>query len=135
MEEHGDCTSGVCPGASGNGETVSLYVPSNHPLLRLQRALPWEALSEVMTRHWRRAGKNVDGHPGLAWDIALYVPLVVLMVVKNLHARDMEAYLAENVVARVFIARPIPGRRFGTTPISLGPMRLWARTGSRRSMR
>jgi len=105
MEEHGDCTSGVCPGASVNGETVSLYVPSNHPLLRLQRALPWEALSEVMTRHWRRAGKNVDGHPGLAWDIALYVPLVVLMVVKNLHARDMEAYLAENVVARVFIGR------------------------------
>ena len=103
MEEHGDCTSGVCPGARVNGETVSLYVPSNHPLLRLQRALPWGALSEVMTRHWRRAGKNVDGHPGLAWDIALYVPLVVLMVVKNLHARDMEAYLAENVVARVFI--------------------------------
>jgi hypothetical protein len=58
-----------------------------------------------MTRHWRRAGKNVDGHPGLAWDIALSVPLVVLMVVKNLHARDMEASLAENVVARVFIGR------------------------------
>jgi hypothetical protein len=105
MEEQGDCTSGVCPGASVNGATVSLYVPYNHPLLQLQRALPWEALSEVMTRHWRRAGKNVDGHPGLAWDIALYVPLVVLMVVKNLHARDMEAYLAENVVARVFIGR------------------------------
>jgi hypothetical protein len=105
MEEHGDCTSGVCPGARGNGETVSLYVPYHHPLLQLQRALPWEALAEVMTRHWRRAGKNVDGHPGLAWDIALYVPLVVLMVVKNLHARDMEAYLAENVVARVFIGR------------------------------
>ena len=105
MEEHGDCTSGVCPGASVNGETVSLYVPYNHPLLQLQRALPWEVLYEVMTRHWRRAGKNVDGHPGLAWDIALYVPLVVLMLVKNLHSRDMEAYLTENVVARVFIGR------------------------------
>jgi hypothetical protein len=105
MEEHGHCTAGVCPGARGNGATVSLYVPYHHPLLQLQRALPWEALTEVMTRHWRRAGKNVDGHPGLAWDIALYVPLVVLMVVKNLHARDMEAYLAENVVARVFIGR------------------------------
>jgi hypothetical protein len=35
MEEHGDCTSGVCPGASANGETVSLYVPYNHPLLQL----------------------------------------------------------------------------------------------------
>jgi hypothetical protein len=105
MAEHGDCTSGVCPGARGNGETVSLYVPYHHPLLQLRRALPWEALTEVMTRHWRRAGKNVDGHPGLAWDIALYVPLVVLMVVKNLHARDMETYRAENVVARVFIGR------------------------------
>ena len=105
MEEHGDCTSGGCPGASVNGATVSLYVPYNHPLLQLQRALPWEALAKVMTRHWRRAGKNVDGHPGLAWDIALYVPLVVLMVVKNLPARAMEAYLAENVVARVFIGR------------------------------
>jgi len=29
----------------------------------------------------------------------------VLMLVKNLHARAMEAYLAENVVARVFIGR------------------------------
>ena len=105
MEEHGDCTSGVCPGASANGETVSLYVPYNHPLLQLKRALPWEALAEVMTRHWRQAGKNVDGHPGLPWDVALYVPLMVLMVVKNLHARALEAYVAENAVARVFIGR------------------------------
>jgi len=105
MEEHGDCTSGVWPGASANGETVSLYVPYNHPLLQLKRALPWEALAEVMTRHWRQAGKNVDGHPGLTWDVALYVPLMVLMVVKNLHARALEAYVAENVVARVFIGR------------------------------
>ena len=105
MEEHGDCTSGVCPGASANGATVSIYVPYNHPLLQLKRALPWDALYEVMGRHWRRAGKNTDGRPGLPWDIALYVPLVVLMLVKHLHARDMEAYLAENVVARVFIGR------------------------------
>jgi hypothetical protein len=33
------------------------------------------------------------------------VPLVVLMLVKHLNARDMESYLAENVVARVFIGR------------------------------
>ena len=38
-------------------------------------------------------------------DVALYVPLVVLMVVKNLNAREMEAYVSENVVARVFIGR------------------------------
>jgi len=105
MEEHGDCTSGVCPGASANGETVSIYVPHNHPLLQLKRALPWDALSEIMTRHWRRAGKNTDGRPGLPWDIALYVPLVVLMLVKHLNAREMEAYVAENVVARVFLGR------------------------------
>jgi hypothetical protein len=105
MEEHGDCTSGVCPGASTNGEIVSIYVPYHHPLLQLKRALPWEALFEVMTRHWRQAGKNTDGRPGLAWDVTLYVPLVVLMLVQHLNARDMESYLAENVVARVFIGR------------------------------
>jgi hypothetical protein len=105
MEEHGDCTSGVCPGASATGETVSIYVDHRHPLLQLKRALPWEALCEVMTRHWRRAGKNTDGRPGLPWDVSLYVPLIVLMLVKKLHARAMEAYVAENVVARVFIGR------------------------------
>ena len=41
----------------------------------------------------------------MPWDMALYVPLVVLMLVKQLNSRAMEAYLAENVVARVFIGR------------------------------
>ena len=91
--------------ATENGETVSIYVHYQHPLLRLKHVLPWEALCEVMTRRWAAAGKNVDGRPGLSWDVALYVPLVVLMLVKNLKARDMEASLAENVVARVFIGR------------------------------
>jgi len=105
MEEHGDCTSGVCPGASTNGETVSIYVPHNHPLLQRKRALPWEALFAVMTRQWRRAGTNTAGRPGLAWDVTLYVPLVVLMLVKPLNARDMESSLAEHGVARVFMGR------------------------------
>ena len=105
MKEHDDCTRGVCPNASAHGETVQVYVAYHHPLLQLKRVLPWEALCEVMTRHWRQAGKNTDGRPGLPWDVALYVPLVVLMLVKNLNAREMEAYLAENVVARVFIGR------------------------------
>jgi len=105
MEAQSDCTSGVCPGASATGATVAIYVDHHHPLLQRKRALPWEALAEVMTRHWRQAGKNSDGHPGLAWDVALYVPLVVLMLVKHLHARAMEAYLAEHVVVRVFIGR------------------------------
>jgi hypothetical protein len=105
MKEQDHCMAGDCPGASPNGETVSIYVDYTHPLLRLKRALPWEALCEIMTRHWRRAGKNTDGHPGLPWDVTLYVPLVVLMLVKHLNAREMEAYVAENVVARIFIGR------------------------------
>ena len=105
MKEPSHCTPEVSPEATAQGETVSLYVDYHHPLLQLKRALPWEALCEVMTRHWRQAGKNTDGRPGLAWDVALYVPLVVLMLVKHLNARDMEAYLAENAVARVFIGR------------------------------
>src|SRR5215831_14506755 len=100
-QSHG--TPVASSGAAAQGEIVSLYVDHNHPLLQLKRALPWEALCEIMTRHWRRAGKNTDGRPGLPWNVALYVPLVVLMLVKHLHARDMEAYVAENVVARVFI--------------------------------
>lgn len=105
MEEQGNCTPGACPGATENGETVSIYVDHNHPLLQLKRALPWTALFEVRRKRWAAAGQNVDGRPGLPWDVALYVPLVVLMLVKHLHARDMEAYLADNVVARVFIGR------------------------------
>ena len=110
MNEQGHCTAGDCPGATENGETVSIYVDHNHPLLQLKRALPWTALFEVMSRRWAAAGKNVDGRPGLSWDVSLYVPLVVLMLVKNLHARAMEAYLAENVVARVFIGRQADAR-------------------------
>jgi len=105
MKEQGHCTPGLHPEATEPGETVSIYVPHAHPLLQLKRALPWNALCEVMRRHWQRAGKNTDGRPGLPWDVALYVPLVVLMVVKNFNSREMEAYLAENVVARVFIGR------------------------------
>lgn len=105
MKEQEHCTPGLCPGTTENGAIVSIAVNPNHPLLQLKRALPWEALAAVMTRHWRRAGKNTDGRPGLPWDVALYVPLVVLMLVKHLNAREMEAYVAENVVARVFIGR------------------------------
>jgi hypothetical protein len=87
------------------GEIVSIYVDHNHPLLQLKRALPWATLFEVMPRRWAAAGKNTDGRPGLPWDVSLYGPLVVLMCVKNLHAREMEASRAEHVVARVFIGR------------------------------
>ena len=105
MKEREPCTLGVCLGATATGEIVSIYVEPNHPLLQLKRALSWATLFEVMTRRWAAAGKNTDGRPGLPWDVSLYGPLVVLMCVKHLHARAMEAYLAEHVVARVFIGR------------------------------
>src|SRR5262249_5293571 len=105
MKERAHCTPGVRPGTTATGEIVQVSVTYNHPLLQLKRALPWEALCEVMTRHSRLAGKNTDGHPGLPWDVSLYVPLIVLMVVKHLHARALEAYVAENALARVFLGR------------------------------
>lgn len=95
----------VCPETSPSVETVQVEVCPTHPLLLLKRALPWDAITDVMTRHWRQHGKNVDGGPGLPWDVSLYVPLVVLMLIKHFDSRQMEAYVAENVVARVFIGR------------------------------
>ncbi len=111
MKEQRHSTPRVCPGATEKGQIVQVYVDRNHPLLQLKRALPWVSLFEAMTRRWAAAGKNTNGRPGLPWDVSLYGPLVVLMLVKNLNARDMEAYLAENVVARVFLGRqddPMP---------------------------
>src|SRR5262249_6733132 len=73
--------------------------PNKAPTLK--RVLDWEAIREVMIKHWRRAGKNVDGGPGLPWPVDLYVPLVVLLLVKGYHSRQMGEYLRENVVARL----------------------------------
>ena len=52
MKDRDHCTSGVCPETSKKGEIVQLYVDYDHPLLQLERVLPWERLSEVMSRHW-----------------------------------------------------------------------------------
>jgi hypothetical protein len=105
MRADSHCMPEVCPEASSSTQRVQIEVLRTHPLLVLKRALPWEAISEAMTRHWRAHGKNVDGGPGLPWDVSLYVPLVVLMLIKHFDSRQMEAYLAENVVARVFMGR------------------------------
>jgi hypothetical protein len=51
MKAPNHCTPGVCPGATAQGETVSMYVADQPPLLQRKRALPWEALVEVMTRY------------------------------------------------------------------------------------
>ena len=84
MKDRDHCTPGVCPETSKKGEIVHLYVDYDHPLFQLNRVLPWERLFEAMNRHWRAAGRNVDGRPGLSWDVSLYVPLLVLMLVKRL---------------------------------------------------
>ena len=86
-------------------EIVPMAVDLNHPLLQLKGELPWDQITEVMISRWRAAGKNVDGKPGQPWDVLLYVPLLVLMLIKALDSRKMEEYLAENVVARLFISR------------------------------
>ena len=105
MKTSSHCIAESCLETSQSVQTVQIEVALDHPLLLLKRALRWDAITEVMTRHWREYGKNVDGGPGLPWDVSLYVPLVVLMLIKSFDSRQMEAYLAENVVARVFLGR------------------------------
>ena len=94
MKAGSHCMPEARPEASSAVQLVQIEVPPTHPLLLLKRALPWEAITEVMTRHWREHGKNVDGGPGLPWDVSLYVPLVVLMLIKHVDSRQMEADLA-----------------------------------------
>lgn len=89
-----------------SGAWVSIFVGDDHPLLRLKAALDWDALTEVMSQHWRAAGKNVDGGPGRPWPVSLYAPLLVLMWFKAYSSRHMEAYISESVVARRFLAVP-----------------------------
>ena len=105
MKAGSHCMPEAWPEATVAVQLVQIEVSPTHPLLLLKRALPWETITEVMAHHWREHGKNVDGGPGLPWDVSLYVPLVVLMLIKHVDSRQMEAYLAENVVARVFIGR------------------------------
>lgn len=100
-QQDSTATAGAAP--SVPGVLVSIFVPDDHPLLRLKAALDWEAITAVMVAHWRQAGKNVDGGRGLPWPVQLYVPLLVLMWLETLHARQMEKYLSESVVARRFL--------------------------------
>ena len=85
MRADSHCMPAACAEASSTAQLVQIEVSPTHPLLLLKQALPWEAITEVMTRHWREHGKNVDGGAGLPWDVSLYVPLVVLMLIKPAH--------------------------------------------------
>ena len=113
MQAGSHCMPESCAETSPRVQTVQVEVSLTHPLLVLKQALPWEAITEGMTRPWGQNGKNVDGGRGLPWDVSWYVPFVVLMLIKALDSRAMEAYLAENVVARVFIGR----QHHATAPI------------------
>jgi hypothetical protein len=106
MRERSDSTPAGGGAPAVHGAWVSIFVGDEHPLIRLKQALDWAAITEGMVTQWRRAGKNVDGGPGLPWPVALYVPLLVLMWLKSYHARQMEEYLRESVVARRFLALP-----------------------------
>ena len=89
-KEQGRGTLWAPPRTSAHGVTVALYVHCNHPLLQLKRALPWDALFEVMRRHWQRAGKNTDGRPSLPWDAPVRA-LGGVEAGEALNARAMEA--------------------------------------------
>jgi hypothetical protein len=103
MREQNDSTAAASAAPIVCGKSVTIFVPDDHPLLQLRQALNWEAITAVMVKHWRQAGRNVDGGPGLPWPVSLYVPLLVLMSVKTLNSRQMEEYLKENGVARLFL--------------------------------
>jgi hypothetical protein len=104
MRERSDSTLDGGGAPAVKGAWVSIFVGDDHPVMRLKQALDWEAITAVMVTHWRTAGKNVDGGPGRPWPVHLYVPLLVLMWLKTYHARQMEDYLSESVVARRFLA-------------------------------
>lgn len=108
MREWGDSTPAGGGAPAVNGAGVSIFVGDDHPLLRLKQALDGAAITAVMVTHWRTAGKNVAGEPGRPWPVPWYAPLLVLRWVKAYHARQLEAYLSESVVARRFLDLPHP---------------------------
>jgi hypothetical protein len=84
--------------------SVTVRVPSDHRLLQLKRILEWKALTEVVTQHLRLAGFNVDGIlRGRRFNVAPYVPMLVLSFVMRLNLRETETYMAENAVGRLFV--------------------------------
>jgi hypothetical protein len=103
MREQSDFTASEHFLPSAKGELVSILVPFEHPLLELKRNLDWAQLEAVMVADWRQLGKNVDGGVGISFPVSFYVLLLVLMMVKGLNPRQMEEYIGESVVARLFL--------------------------------
>lgn len=103
MREHNDSTTAASAAPEARGVRVTIFVPDDHPLLQLKRALDWEAITAVMVSCWLKAGKNVAAGRGRPWPVPLYVPLLVLMWLESLAPRKMEKYVSESVVARCFL--------------------------------
>lgn len=104
MREQNDSTTAAnAAPAEVSGTFVTIFVPDDHPLLRLKRTLDWKAIEEVMTKHWRQAGRNVDGGRGRPFPAPFYVRLLVWKWVEGDHSRHSEKHLSESVVARCFL--------------------------------
>jgi hypothetical protein len=71
MRDRSECTPAGGGAPAVNGAGGSIFVGDAHPWLRLKQALDWAALTEVMVLQWRRAGKTVEGGPGLPWPVQL----------------------------------------------------------------
>ena len=71
--------------------------------MQLKRALDWAQIESVMTHHWRVAGKNVSFGRGLSFPVSFYARLLVVMSLKGFDSREMEQYISESVVARLFL--------------------------------
>jgi hypothetical protein len=104
MIEQQYSTSDITTKAMEKEVAVTILVNDSHPLLQLKRALDWDAITAVMSKWWEKSGKNIDGGPGCRWPVSLYALILVLKIVKGYGNREMEAYLAENGVARAFIS-------------------------------
>ena len=108
QSSHGSATSCSDSWASSANSSasfiaVTIEVPTNHRLLLLKQTLDWEALENITAKHWRAAGKNVDGKRGRPFDVSFYSRVVVLMLLLKLHSRQLERELKENAAARLFV--------------------------------
>ncbi len=50
MKDGFHSTPEACPEASSTAQLVQIEVSPTHPLLVLKRALPWEAITEVVSQ-------------------------------------------------------------------------------------
>jgi len=74
----------ACPETRPSVHIVQVEVSCTHPLLLLKQALPWEAITEAMTRHWRRPAPVPQPAPPasrrLAWLAYGAMALMVLAI-------------------------------------------------------